>query len=473
MPKKPNRRSQRKTSARPPTGKAVSTRVDANPEKRFFIDMLIKDIELIPSIVDLVDNSVDAARASRRSASLSGLTVKITANENGFSIIDNCRGIEVEVATKYAFRFGRPRDFHTQKGSVGQFGIGMKRSLFKLGDHFTIRSVAPKSSFVLEVDVPEWEAVNDPDWNFQLAEVKTGISNPVAQRGTHIEVTQLHEAVRDDFQRDEIIRAIRKQIAMKHEPALRDDLLIEVNGRPVEAHEPVLLSSRDIVPINIDYTLEVGDNGEIDVQIIAGIAPSKERALKDEGDATEFKEPDDAGWYVYCNDRMIIAADTTPMTGWGSAAAAYHPQYRRFRGYVFMRADDPSLLPWNTTKTALDQDSDVFRQVQQEMFRVLPMVQSIINRAKMERQLVPSDDQVINRAINDAPEKKVTSLRRSRTFIAPDLPPRTPTPSNVVNVQYRVQRSEMNRVMRALRTSSASKAGQMTFQYFVDAELRG
>ena len=41
---------------------AEEAAADASPAKRFFIYMLIKDIELIPSVVDLVDNSVDAAR---------------------------------------------------------------------------------------------------------------------------------------------------------------------------------------------------------------------------------------------------------------------------------------------------------------------------------------------------------------------------------------------------------------------------
>lgn len=42
------------------------TTVDAGAEKRFFIEMLTKDIELLPAIVDLVDNSVDGARGLTR-----------------------------------------------------------------------------------------------------------------------------------------------------------------------------------------------------------------------------------------------------------------------------------------------------------------------------------------------------------------------------------------------------------------------
>lgn len=455
-----------------PQANTAAKRVDANPEKRFFIDMLIKDIELIPAIVDLVDNSVDAARAARGSRSLNGLSVQIEASPTQFSIVDNCRGIEADVASKYAFRFGRPVAFRTAKGSVGQFGIGMKRSLFKLGNNFLVESIAPKSRFLLEVDVPQWESVEDTDWTFEFQSVERNISNPVSQRGTQITVTALHEGVAEDFGQDQVIKALRREISMKHEPALRDQLEIEVNGRKLEAHEPTLLASSKLVPINEVYTLEVDDEGDVEVQIVAGIAASKERGEKDEDNAAEFSEPAGAGWYVYCNDRMVLAAETGPLTGWGSAAAAYHPQYRRFRGYVFLRADDPTLLPWNTTKTALDQDSTVFRHVQQEMFRILGAVQGSINRAKTERQTFPAEEQPINTAIATASEKPVSSLRESRTFVMPQLPAKRPAPPNTVSVQYRVKRSLMNKVMSVLNADSAGKAGQLTFQYFVDTELR-
>ncbi|EAM7300406.1 ATP-binding protein, partial [Salmonella enterica] len=36
--------------------------IDASPTKEFFIDMLTRDIALDRSLLDLIDNSVDAAR---------------------------------------------------------------------------------------------------------------------------------------------------------------------------------------------------------------------------------------------------------------------------------------------------------------------------------------------------------------------------------------------------------------------------
>ena len=47
-------------------------RVEAAPEKLFFVSMLTKDIEMIPAIADLVDNSVDGAKQVRPDGDYSG-----------------------------------------------------------------------------------------------------------------------------------------------------------------------------------------------------------------------------------------------------------------------------------------------------------------------------------------------------------------------------------------------------------------
>ena len=83
--------------------------IDAEPTKALFIDMLTRDIALIPSIIDLADNSTDGARNLRGERSYEGLWVRLNISKNKFQVSDNCGGIPVEVARKYAFRFGRAK----------------------------------------------------------------------------------------------------------------------------------------------------------------------------------------------------------------------------------------------------------------------------------------------------------------------------------------------------------------------------
>ena len=110
--------------------------IDARPTKEFFIYMLTKDILLIRAIIDLVDNSWDGALRVSKKHPLNRLSIDLDITENSFVISDNCGGIPYNVAKNYAFRFGRPTDMERTDHSVGQFGVGMKRSLFKIGSKF-------------------------------------------------------------------------------------------------------------------------------------------------------------------------------------------------------------------------------------------------------------------------------------------------------------------------------------------------
>src|SRR5215216_906231 len=131
--------------------------VNASPTKEFFIFMLTRDIELSRAILDLVDNCVDGAIRERGdNGDFNGLYVRIEATKERFHIADNCGGMSAQVARDYAFRFGRPKEVVSMKHSIGQFGVGMKRALFKLGTHFRVDSTTADSKFLLEVPVEDW-----------------------------------------------------------------------------------------------------------------------------------------------------------------------------------------------------------------------------------------------------------------------------------------------------------------------------
>ena len=85
-------------------------RIQADPTKEFFIGMLTKDIPLTRAIIDLVDNSVDGALRLHPDNNYEGLWVDIKLNGREFIIEDNCGGIPLEIAQRYAFRFGRPME---------------------------------------------------------------------------------------------------------------------------------------------------------------------------------------------------------------------------------------------------------------------------------------------------------------------------------------------------------------------------
>ena len=125
--------------------------VDARPVKSFFIEMLTRDIELVDAILDLLDNCVDGILRTEGNSldekPYDGFNAKIMFDENSFSISDNCGGIPWKLHD-YAFRMGKdPKDRDPNLQTIGVYGIGMKRAIFK--NWQTVFNINPKSRRLL------------------------------------------------------------------------------------------------------------------------------------------------------------------------------------------------------------------------------------------------------------------------------------------------------------------------------------
>jgi hypothetical protein len=478
------------------------SRVEAKAEKRFFIEMLVKDIELLPAIVDLVDNSIDAARRLHPDGNLEDQWVEIQVDGEQFRIQDNSGGIDIDVARDYAFRFGRAREFRGVPKSVGQFGVGMKRAIFKLGDEFEVESIYRKiesdaaargnSRFNLKVDVERWEA--EDDWAFSLDSHEEGIElAPDTVAGATITVRRLHPSVADDFQDGSIVDDLKREVRVRHQESIDRGLTLKVNTVRQTATRLALQQSPLLSPVRRSFEVDT-DEGKVRVELFAGTVRAEMKREDSEpvdlGSAESFQDPSDAGWYLFCNDRLLMVADTSPVTGWGNPAAAFHPQYRLFRGYVYLSADDAALLPWNTTKTAVDRDSPVFRSVASQMKSTLVEVQAAINKQeKVRRSYLAEVREVEAKGVEEPPEKPemlavydqtedvpLRDLPGSPKMVTPPEPPTQPSspppPPDFKRIQYEVDLEDFDRVTEVLGTTSGSEVGRRTFAYFLEAEVR-
>src|SRR6185436_4853245 len=94
------------------------------------------------------------------------------------------------------------------------------------------------------------------------------------------------------------------------------------------------------------------------------------------------------GWSVALNSRMVLLADKTRESGWGTRngnkVPAFHNQYGRLRGLALLDSDETRNLPWNTTKTQLDVDQAVYRRVRREMVAAMEPVVRFLDRIKDE-----------------------------------------------------------------------------------------
>ena len=116
------------------------------PTKEFFVRMLTRDIELEDAVLDLLDNCLDGILRSKHpdpesDKPYAGFRATITVSESEFVIEDNCGGIPLKTAKNYAFAMGRPPGAADDTpATIGMYGIGMKRAIFKLGTNAIVES---------------------------------------------------------------------------------------------------------------------------------------------------------------------------------------------------------------------------------------------------------------------------------------------------------------------------------------------
>lgn len=440
-------------------------KINAFPTKKLFISMLVKDITLVDAIGDLIDNCVDGALSLRPDKNYKGLWIKIHADENSFSIEDNCGGISYENARDYAFRFGRTDDTPSIAGSVGQFGIGMKRSLFKMGKFFRIKTTSQRSEFTLEVNVDKWEKLED--WTFEFKElIRLGINDsdyPEAKRGTKITVSSLSKDVRERFNLETFITQLRKEIEFEHLFNIDKGLIIKINDVKLDSRQLLIINSDEFKPAMWTHEFETG----LRVKAIAGIGE---------------KDLDHGGWYIFCNARMILGAEQTKISGWGIKKPVkipkYHNQFERFRGFVFFEADNPSLLPWNTSKNNPDIDSPAFTFARLQMVSLMRPVIDFLNKLHDERQKIEGDSQPLNIAVEKADENTISVSRIidehtefSETFVYPQTPPLPRVLEGAI--QYHRPLAKIEKVQKMLGVNSLREVGERTFDYFYENECEG
>lgn len=435
--------------------------INASPTKEFFVSMLVKDIMTKQAIIELIDNSIDGARALYPKHEYVGVGVEVSFSKDKFEIFDNCGGIPVSVAADVAFRFGRPSEADPKNGeTTGIFGIGMKRALFKLGKKIKIESKTRDSEFAVTIDVLNW--LTRPEWDFSFDYVKEDQNNQLSETGTKIVVEDLYPEISgeigdSDFE-DELCTHVERRIGLD----ISNGISIKINGRSLKGNNIKVISTEKFIPIKETYT----DSTGVNVDIIAGLSP------KEGGKYI----PENAGWYIYCNGRLIVAADKSSLTTWRDMEnknndVAFHNTYAPFRGIVMFSSNNPALLPWNTTKTGIDVTSLVFLRAREKMLEIFKIVRSFFD--EIAAYAKENEDDGVESSIANMNSTEVTSSsvkssmnsNRSMSIKAIEI---NPNPN--VRISYQKPKSEVETLKRSLGVKNNSEVGQKTFEYYMDAE---
>jgi hypothetical protein len=439
-------------------------KIQGNPTKTFFIEMITRDISIKDAILDLLDNSIDGANRINPS-DYSGLNIEITVTENEFIVKDNCGGFSLDTATKYAFRFGRPDDAPKADGSVGRFGVGMKRALFKIGHKFEVESKTESDHFQIDVDVADWKSkkkkiklendtiIEEEDWSFTSNDITTETIN-ISENGTYIRVDNLNKEVASTFSEDSFLMGLRSDIERLLNLSLEKGLAISLNG--------VSLNKRGIVLFNDaskPYVAQ-GKIGNVSYKVVAGLS--------------HVGDPSSSGWYIYCNDRLVLESDTSEITGWAmDGIPKFHVDFVMFKGVVFLDSEETIDLPLTTTKRGIDATSEVYKSV---LFFMKEGLSSVLAFLKKIRRF---DDEANDyRKLLGEQEDKITvvnlknlTIDSPRVFIEPVIDMETVAEKNeYCRISFSAPRKIADLAKENSDTSSYKQLGEYIFKYYVEME---
>lgn len=357
---------------------------EAFPAKSFFVDMLVRDIELQDAILDLLDNCVDGAMRSPQPhpnnlKPYEGFAAWIEFDGEHFCIRDNCGGIPLELAEKYAFRMGRVDQQRDENlATVGVYGIGMKRAVFKLGKNTEIFSETKDGGFRVTIS-PQW-LESDSEWDLPINE-QNGVLEDL---GTKIVVRQLRDGIPRLFSDEtDFVKTLKSAISAYYGYIIEKGFRVYVNNDEIAPIKASFISDGFIEKEGITPYVYEGEMNGVSVVVTVGLYRPLPTDDEEEEALLGRPKSERAGWTIVCNDRVVLFADKTRVTGWGEATVPqYHTQFISIGGTVVFKSNDARKLPLTTTKRGIDGNSELYLSVKEYMREGLKLFTDFTNKWK-------------------------------------------------------------------------------------------
>lgn len=366
--------------------------VAIRPAKKFFVDVLTRDINLEDCILDLLDNCVDGIERciqQRDGLQYSNFYSEITLGSDFFEIKDNCGGIPLDIARNYAFIFGRPSTRPAENiKTIGVYGIGMKRAMFKLGKEITVVSKNNQDCFRVNIG-REW--MNSENWdNIEMERMDPDNT----QEGTTITIKELRPEVVEILDSSAFHSNLKSLISQHYALILKKGFSVKVNNNSItpvqfnyrwQYENESKIKKNTFAPCYHEETFE-----GVKISIIAGYYSDYQAPQDDDYEITYKNRSERAGWTVICNDRIVLYCDKTYVTGWGDRIPNYHTQFISFSGIVIFESEDIEKLPLTTTKRGVEVGSKVFMHARSTMILFTRMFIDFTNKWKGQESIAKS-----------------------------------------------------------------------------------
>lgn len=423
----------------------MSEIVNASPTKRFFIDMLTRDIELEDAILDLLDNCIDGAirvGSEDEDQPYLGFEATMLITPDSFVLEDNCGGIPKQTAIDYAFRMGRPQqEVKETSQTIGVYGIGMKRAIFKIGREAEVLSRNSEDCYTVTID-NNWTQ-DEKKWDLPLTDVGGSCDISSTKGGTRIKIECLNPSVQMRWknQLETFVSGLQKKVSDSF------SVIIEKGFK-------IVINSEEVVPNPIQFLFEESDNKEairpyyaektyddVKMTLVVGLYGSPP-SMEELDEAAETKRAtEDAGITVICNDRVVLYNDKSHLTGWGEAGVPkYHTQFVGIKGILTFDSSNPEKLPMTTTKRGVDLSSPLYADAKEYTRDAIRLFTSYTNKWKGRNQEEREhSESAVSKRYKDISSSVnhgiiATKTSRSAKVFKPNLPkPRDARPYRVIH----------------------------------------
>jgi len=126
-------------------------------------------------------------------------------------------------------------------------------------------------------------------------------------------------------------------------------------------------------------------------------------------------------------------------------------------------------MPWNTAKTDIDEDSEIWEQTRKHIVDALRKSITVMNRLKREVQQRPPDDRPLVAAVKKSRSAPLEGLPERRTYVLPAKPPKIV--ADATRISYSVPSEVFRQASDAMQADRPSEIGQRTFAYWMRREV--
>lgn len=381
--------------------------IDALPSKRLYLS-IIADYDLNRSVCELVDNALDNWTRNGRKKPLNVL-INFDYFQQNITITDDSGGIpknDLRVVVSPGATSNKPSD-----NLIGLFGVGTKRAVVALAQDVRITTRFENlGSYRVQFD-DAWLQDSD-DWTLPYFEVDN-----IEPGTTIVELQKLRIGVND--QNVSRLRDYLSAIYAKFISSPR--VIISIDSIPIK---PLLFENwaypPKYPPQEYIGELKVEKGNPVQVHIVGGLlnqwTPGGE----------------EYGVYLYCNDRLITRALKTYDVGFATKLAGNpHPSDALARVIVSLRGE-PQLMPWNSSKSALDPKNQTFISLREFIIKVVSDYTALSRRFQHDWQA-----EVFRHTKGKLSTHRVENLVALRKTYLPPLPKAKP--------RYPEQVSQLNK----------------------------